>query len=393
MLNPEIKRFRLGLWTTCPNDGRSLSRLLGPFNEMQRREPRLEVIHANRTMDNSGWDLDWHWFSALDAAYFLDPYTDLDLQRVATARATGCKVWVDYIDDLFNVPPSNPAWMHYADGDAVRTNVARIVERANVVSCTTETLKRSMLSAGPEAGAPVVIIPESCRWPQCPLPRKRCVSWRGLASHFEDMETVLDDLRFVSHLPQFSKWEWVFFGEPPWKIFGVIPKDNLIVVPFQSPYQWMNAWGGMAPFLHIVPMADNAFNRAKSSLAWLEASAIGAAVIGPNLPEWQNCNGLIRYQQGAGAEPGAPAATFGEVLRREMQTFNGQFHPKAIESRQDIYPAKTLNVVNHLRWEVINALAVAAPPAIAPNGAERVLTDAAEQEGREDEVCESEVGK
>lgn len=360
-LPDHVRKFRLGIFAPDPANGRSLSRLLGPFNAMMRQDPRLELVQPERTRDNSGWDFDWHYFSGLDAMYFLDPYTTQALGQIALARATGCRVWVDFIDDLFAVPPSNPSWPSFADRDGIRKIVTEAIKAADIATATTTTLRYRLPL--PER---IAVLPESCRWPQCPNPRQRIVSWRGLGSHAEDLELVLPQLKEIAWLPQFSKWQWVFFGEPPWKIFnGIIPADRLILEPPNSAFDWMNRWGTYAPYLHIAPLADTRFNQAKTPLVWMEASAIGAAVIGPSLPEWNECRGLLRYTD---------AEDFGKVLRREMETFtplgddrqqsktDGNLHPNVQTSREDIYPDRTTARVNELRWIILSKLAAHKKP-------------------------------
>lgn len=354
-MNPKlpshIHNFRLGVWTPEPGDGRSLSRLFGPFNEMRRTDGRLELVRPERTRDQSGWDMDWHYFASLDAMYFLDPFTERDLSMIVLARATGCRVWVDYIDDLLNVPPSNPQFHAFMQRDQVRSVIEEIIGLADVVTTTTFTLKCRL----PKRER-IAVLPEACRWPQCPLPRQRVVTWRGLGSHREDLESVLPQIAEIAQMPQFSKWQWAFIGEPSFKVYDAIPRQNLTLVPFQSPYDFMNTWGGLAPYLHIAPIIDTPFNRAKTPLVWLEASAIGAGVIGPSLPEWNPCVGLMQYRT---------PEEFGEILKRELFTFvekepdqpTSNFHLKAIESRADIYPSKTSAALNELRWHILNKLA------------------------------------
>jgi hypothetical protein len=365
MLPKDVARFRLGVWTSCgPSDGPSLSRVEGPFHAMRREDARLEIVRPPRNPDGSV-DLDWSFFTGLDAMYFLDPFSQQHLAMIALAKACGCKVWVDYIDDLTNVPASNPQFKHYARGDVVRAGLEQIIGMADICTTTTLTLKQRF----PKRDR-IVILPESCRWPQCPLPRERVVTWRGSPSHAEDIESVLPQISHVARMPQFSKWRWVFLGfdEVDWRIARAFPnaKEQLEFVPWLPPYDFMNTWGGFAPYLHLAPLVDSAFNRGKTPLAWLEATAIGAATIGPALAEWNGCDGLIRYNT---------AEEFGDILKREMFTFKdpvsgatpettrgtrvipGNFHPKAVESRAAVYPGKTLEAVNVYRWMILRKLA------------------------------------
>lgn len=352
-LNPELKKFRLGVYANAPGDARSLSRLLGPLQLMAREEPRLELVHPKRTPDNAGWDLDWQFMTACDAVIFLDPYTQEDVRRVGLARACGTAVWADYIDDLLNVRPSNPVWLNYANKDATRKHIANVCRGASVVTVTTETLRQQL--PNPDS---VVVLPESCRWPMSDLPRTQTITWRGFGSHNEDLESVLPQLKEIAHLPQYTNWDWCFIGEPYWKIFdGIIPKDRLVYVPPLTPYDLMNRWGGMAPYLHIVPLADHAFNRSKTPLAWLEATALGAVTLAAGLPEWRECPGLLTY------DPDLPE-TFGTVLRRTLDNYKaGQMHPGAAISRNAIYPMRTTAAVNEIRWEIINRIAEIQSPA------------------------------
>ena len=351
-----INRFRLGFWTpghTEPNPagGRSLSRLFGPFNPMVRQDRRLEVVRQPFNPENPMDLPDWDWLGQLDCLYLLDPFTKFDQRLIALARANGVPVWVDYIDDLQNVPPSNDNFMHFADRAKVRANMADIIAAANVVTTTTFTLKCRLPS--PEKA---IIIPESCRWPACDLPRQRVVTWRGSQSHVEDIEFMLPQLEAVVNLPQFSRWKWVFIGfdKPNWKISKIFRNpEQLEYVPWLPPFDFINTWGGYAPYLHLSPIVDNPFNRSKTPLAWLEATAVGAAVIGPALPEWNACPGLIRYET---------PEQFGEILKQELFSYveprEGEtgLHTLALNSRAAVYPARTLPVVNELRWAIINKL-------------------------------------
>lgn len=344
------KPFRLGVWTAHPSDGRSLSRIYGPFNAMRRDEPNLEIVRAEWSPVKQAFDADWHWLGSLDALYLLDPFLPQDLGMVTLARACGCKVWCDYIDDLFNVPPSNPSYEAYAVPAKTRETVGEIIARADVVTSTTFTLACRL----PHRER-VLVLPEACRWPACPFPRQKVVTWRGSPTHAEDIESVLPALGMVAQKAEFADWKWVFIGfeKPDWRIARVFPNaaEQLLFVPWLPPYDFMNTWGGFAPYLHLSPLIDSAFNRAKTPLNWLEGTAVGAAVIGPALPEWNVCEGLLRYES---------PAEFGAILERELRTFQpgeDNFHPAAKQSRASVYPAQTLAARNEQRWVILNTLA------------------------------------
>lgn len=384
-LSEGVTKFRLGVWAPgasvpSASDARSLSRVFGPFNEMMRAEARFEVVRPPVNLADPNGPPDWDFVSSLDCLYLLDPVTKWDLRLLHLARACGVSVWVDYIDDHQNVPASNPHYAMYADKVKIRANLAEMIAGAQVVTTTTFTLKCRL-----PGGEKAVVLPEACRWPQCDLPRQRVVTWRGSPTHAEDIESVLPQLAEVANLPQFSLWKWAFFGfdQPDWRIAKAFrnPAEQVLWIPWLPPYDFINEWGNLAPYLHIAPIVDSPFNRCKSPLVWLEATAIGAAVIGPALPEWTaSGNGLLTYRD---------PQHFGEVLRREMQTFQlldegqdiqdpnaGCFHPNAVESRREVYPAKTSRAVNAMRWAIVNKLADG-------QAVSRGLTSATTEQGKE----------
>lgn len=349
------KPFRLGLWTRDPQNARSLSRQFGPFNAMARQNPLLQISRAPVHPEDPHGPPDWDWVSGLDALYLLDPFTLKDARLASIARACGTALWVDYIDDLTNVPASNPVAPHYTNGEAVRNNMELLIAGAAVVTTTTYTLKCRL----PHRDK-IIVLPESCRWPACELPRQRVVSWRGGPSHEEDLASVLPQLSEVARLPQFSKWTWLFLGfdKPDWRLTNALGAERVKFEPWLPPYDFMNTWGSYAPWVHLAPLVDSAFNRAKTPLAWLEATAIGAAVIGPALPEWNTCPGLVRYQS---------PADFGDRLKETLFAYQPEtgLHPAAQESRAAVYPARTLGAVNQLRWRILEQLAGTAQPETA----------------------------
>lgn len=349
-LPPETHRFRIGVVCHDPANARSLLRQIGPLNAMARQDPRLEIVLPRIKMEGKPYD--WDFFTGIDAVMFLDPVSDTERQRVEFARHCGARVWVEYIDNIFAVPRSNPAWPSFTNSKRIWENVKAISEMADVVTTTTDTL-RSVFPV-PER---MVVIPESCLWPTSDLPRRKIVTWRGMGSHAADVESVVDAIREIAHLPQFSRWEWLFCGEVPWRLAEAVPVAQRIEMPAADYHDWMQMWLGMAPYLMIVPLPDTVFNRGKTHLAWLEGTACGAGVIGPNLPAWQDCPGLLTYNEEKEILAYPDPDNFYYKLRRGMESWNnGKLHPNVAASRAAVYPERTLKVVNQRRWAVIRKL-------------------------------------
>jgi hypothetical protein len=350
---------------------------------MAREDRQLEIVPAPA----NGGDLNWSWLLGCDALFMEQPYTDQHVNCVYTARFLGMPVWLDWGDDLFSINKTNPALFadhRLRDKTLLRENVGQLFEHASVVTMATETLRWAYgraLAETPntspqtpntkhqtpknptsEIMAKMVVIPEGCRWPMSTSPRRKVVTWRGLSSHYDDVEGVAKQLADVFIDREFADWKLLLFGDPSpefLELMGAALGKRLMVCPYlATPWHMMSAWAGEAPFLHVYPALNNAFNLAKPPSVWLEASAIGAAVIGPDFPEWKPCEGLIHY---------APMF-FGDRVKEELRKFvpvsapsqegeiTGQFHPNVPLARKQIYPHLTMDAVNELRWGVIKKL-------------------------------------
>jgi hypothetical protein len=92
--------------------------------------------------------------------------------------------------------------------------------------------------------------------------------------------------------------QYLFFGEVPGMRLKVA-KDAMIL-PFGQMWQYFNTLRLNNPEWLAVPLNDNAFNKAKSDLAFLEGTWIGgAAIIAPEwLPEFYH-DGVLHYGEKA----------------------------------------------------------------------------------------------
>ena len=359
------RRFRLGL--VCPDFSQpfSLMRVAGPFEQMASENPNLQLVYPNR--DAAGRpELTWDWLLRCDAVFYYEVMGDAHVHHMALARMMGKPVWAEFVDDPFSVRPNNPGFPGWHDHEIVKDNIAAAVNVAHVVTVTSEPLRevfKRQLALKNGNGDKFLVVPEAALWPPVDLPRQRAVSWRGLGSHIEDTDSVLEALASVA--AEYAGWDWVLLGEPSRGLIKALRSatqekeegTRVKVSPFwPSPFEMIRAWSGQSPFLHLTPLAENEFNAGKSHLAWLEASAIGAAVIAPSfLTEWRQ-PGVIPYRSGSLVT--GDGQTFREVLAREMNRFDsGKPHPAVAEARAAIYPARTLPAMNRRRWAILKRLA------------------------------------
>lgn len=363
-LAPETRKFRLGIFGGDLTQPISMMRILGPFSAMMKEDERLEIVLPSAV--NGHYELGWSWLCRCDAIFYSHPTTDVDLGVIALAHHMGVKVWIEYVDDIFSVLPTNPAYQNVKNRRAIREAVTQAIALADFTSSVSQ-----LCAAAYPFSDRIGVIPEACLWPAKQLPRRKAISWRGLDSHDGDTDGIIDAVCRVAK--EFPDWEWVLMGKPSEDLVERLTfaagkdadgESMVKVAPFfATPWHAIHAWSYRAPYLHIAPLADNEFNRAKSHLAWLEASAVGAAVIAPDyLPEWQQ-PGVIPYSGGVVSFNGKQ--DFEATLRREMKTYDiapGTLHLNVLEARQAIYPQRTEPYINQLRWQVLRKLAASAAP-------------------------------
>lgn len=377
-LDPSTKKFRLGIFAGDLTQPISLMRHLGPFAAMVKEDSRLELVFPQ--VVNGQYEVGWTWLIQCDAIFYSHPSTDTDIATLGLAYHMGIPVWSEYVDDLFSVRATNPAYHSLKNKRALKALVNQAIELSAVVTA----VSKYCAEAFPHSDR-IGVLPEACLWPMSLLPRKKAVSWRGLASHDNDTDGIIDAVCRVAK--DFPDWEWTLLGAPTEemseRLIAAAGKDAdgssmVKCAPyFNTPWQMIHAWSHRAPYLHITPLADDAFNRSKSHLAYLEATAIGAAVIAPDyLPEWRQ-PGVIQYAGGALAFPGK--MDFEAVLRREMLSFKpngiggqvggetnwgvtGGFHPNVQTARAEVYPDRTQPVINQLRWMALRKLASLVKP-------------------------------
>lgn len=371
-MKAELTRFRLGVLCPQPTDGTSLVRGIGPLAALARADRRLELDICPVEADGAP-AVSWDWLVRCDALFLQRPQSAVHIAAAVTAKSFGRPVWVDWDDDLTCVPEHNPYRRLYEPGE-MRALFGKLAHLADVVSVSTEALaervrecargtngasaemKKEFAASQREAGyqerekARVRVIPNACAWRFTDAPRQRRVVWRGGKSHDADLLEFLPALRAVARLPQFGKWKWCFMGEigplVMCELRKAIPAENLEAGYADFVHQYMAAFGHLGPWLNIVPLQASAFNRAKSNLAWIEATCAGAITLAPDWPEWQR-PGVVNYQGLEG---------FAEKLRLALGAFESPGWG-ADFSRDFIKGNLLLEQVNARRWEIIGELA------------------------------------
>jgi hypothetical protein len=343
-------------------DATSLYRARGPLETLARRMGGNLRLQINP-------DASWASMKSCDAIFMQRCHLDHHQQIVDLAVDHRKPVWADYDDDLFTVPPSNPTYPIYGN-PKIQANVTGILAKCDVLSVSTHMLAAKFGAilksfAGIDhkiRGAKldptkIVVVPNAydteilepiTMLTKRPEPRKMVV-WRGSGTHDKDLMTFTAPMAEViaSHLD----WNFNFVGSPFWwtiEQLGAIPgiKPNTITVaPPIDPIQFFIFLREVRPALMIVPLDDCPFNRAKSNIAWVEATHAGAVTLAPDWEEWRR-PGIINYKD---------RADFGRLMGEFL---DGKIDADAhwFQSRDFIVQNLTLTKVNHLRELILRNL-------------------------------------
>jgi hypothetical protein len=298
----------------APNrtDATSLYRSHGPLYALRRRMADLQVVE--------GTTATWVEMKMADAVFLQRPANDSHVALINLARVNHVPTWVDYDDDLYCVPFSNPTHANY-NRQKTQNNVTTILAKADLVTVSTPAIANRFLAILSELEkskdrepdwvlnpGKVVLLPNaydtellSKLEPRTTVPHK-LICWRGSSTHDADLMTHAEPFckAFGKHLD----WTINMLGAPFWgfieaidAIPGIRPTNNVITESL-DPINFFDFLRTIGPALMIVPLQDNAFNRAKSNIVWLEGLHAGAVTLAPDWDEWRR-PGIINYKDPA----------------------------------------------------------------------------------------------
>lgn len=329
--------IRVLVITPNPTDATSFYRARGVFPALARDNPGIEFFDSEK--------LNWEIAIRADIIFLQRPYTEDHVAAAKIVKDCNRALWVDFDDDLFSVPMGNPAYQHYSK-EGTRKNIARVTAMADVVTVSTQQLRKKLLGLNKN----IITIPNAfndtiINWrPDPRMERHAIIMWRGSRTHDRDLERYLPQMAQVAE--KNPGWQWLFLGEPSWRVTEVIPPNQRIIMPSIDPMQYWAEIAKIQPIIQIVPLEDNEFNRSKSNIAWIEASYSGAATLAPNWEEWRR-KGVVLYDS---------QEDFGRKLQNMIE--QAQALPRmAHQSWEDVCAHFLLTRVNANRAQVIRSLA------------------------------------
>lgn len=268
--------MKILLLTMNKGDATSYYRAAGVVKDLEKR--------TGHTIDVYDWtDLTLNWV-------ILSRYEAVWMQRPISREAVACQnylrlmnkpIWVEYDDDLFNLPASHPMVHIFA---AARENIISILQNADVVTVTTQGIKESY----EQFNGNIHIVENAVKdeiLTEFTGTRSDVLLYRGMKSHMADVYAYGNHIQALIN----DGYKIKFIGINPFFLTGYTLLEE------RDIYHYFKYLRDIRPLCLMFPLIDNTFNRAKSNICWLEATMCGSIVAAPDWPEWQK-PGILHYK-------------------------------------------------------------------------------------------------
>jgi glycosyltransferase involved in cell wall biosynthesis len=219
---------------------------------------------------------DWNKISGCDVAVVQRCCTQPQFDFIKTCRALEMKVVYELDDDIFDIPPENPAAdiLHrYAEG------FRHCMRAVDVLSVSTRTLAKALRKqvrclTNAQTGKEIPIIITENRLDERVLSKplinaeRLIIGWQGSTSHRGDLLLVEEAIAKLAK--EYPKVEFQFRGlEPPFSLRDVPNVVHHFWMPVAEYFARYPQWGWS---IAIAPLTDHSFNDAKSCIKMIEAA-------------------------------------------------------------------------------------------------------------------------
>lgn len=274
------------------------------------------------------------------------PHTKGHFFAMEKAKEYGVKIIADYDDLIWEVPADNPSARSNED-ENFQYNSIIMLSMADVVTVSTLELQTQIMDRFRKDSTVIRnalnewITPPDLSGPRTPENEIR-IAWRGSNTHKADL---------MGARQAFRDYEYVRF-----KFFGYRPDEllkqyggNLSTLEHAH---WMpsvkasfDAIRDWQPHYLICPLGNSTFNRCKSNIAWIEATAIGAVCIAP------------AYMKEFRVVPSIQYDTIAQLKDQLYHVSCGMYGIDILEAaRKELLTNYLLSVVNDKRVEILNIM-------------------------------------
>lgn len=185
-------------------------------------------------------------------------------------------VLMEIDDNILSTPEYNPAAPFYGPDSELRQIAIDQMKVSDGVICSTPYLAEIYAEFNPDTFIVQNAI-DFGLWGKAQAKRKGGIriGWAGGASHVDDLESILPAVKNI--LKDYKDVRFVL-------VHG-IPESFKGIPGVECFYKWSRidkypqTLAGLDFDIGIAPLIDNAFNRGKSNLRWLEYSALGIPTV------------------------------------------------------------------------------------------------------------------
>jgi len=253
------------------------------FRNLRKNFPGLNVT----LLDQNEVMLSWANLVRYDCIMIQRPYKEWSVPLIQMANRLKIPVWVDYDDNLLEVPRGMAKIYDIYNDETTRKTIAYCIQLADVVTVSTDDLKEYLLPINENIVVVRNAIDLDLTGPKSEKERSGGIGWRGSETHLIDLMVYQEQIRqaFAE-----TKCDWYFLGFDNMFLSGErykYIKPNDIFIYLNTLHQ-LNL-----SCLHT-PLADNIFNRCKSNIAAIEGTWAGAVCIVPEWKEW-DIPGMLKY--------------------------------------------------------------------------------------------------
>lgn len=196
-------------------------------------------------------------------------------------KEKGIKTVYHFTDNLWSIPPGNPAREHY--GKETQARIEKIIRACDMVTCTTEPLQEIALKYNPYVRRPWEIIEydEVRKW----LPPTRNsdidneirIGWITTPHHEDDVYLVVNSLGQIAR--KYPNTKFVFFGYFNEALKQSIPTKQIEAYGGIDIETYYEAVTSLDFDIGIAPVVAHPFNFCKSRRKWFEYSIMDVPTI------------------------------------------------------------------------------------------------------------------
>lgn len=221
----------------------------------------------------------WPDLIKFDAVMFQRALGVESLQLLNYCKDLGLKIWYDLDDDLWNIPEGY--WIKSQFPPKIMETIEEHIKQSDLVTVSTQTLAEVIKE---KTGVDSHVIPNAWdidRFPFQDHNPNGAIMWRGSNTHKDDLRACLKDLETIGQSNHIQFW-----GYNPVKDRPLLNIQNYSFVEPLDPILYFRRLLIKSPKAFLVPLKDSQFNRSKSNIAWIEATAAGAVTFSNKVGEF-----------------------------------------------------------------------------------------------------------